>query len=456
MSQPPIRLDHRVPVTMLTGFLGSGKTTLLNRILGEQHGKRIAVIENEFGEVGIDHELVIGAEEEIFEMNNGCICCTVRGDLIRILGNLMKRRDRFDYILLETTGLADPGPVAQTFFMDEEVNKSFKLDAIVTLVDAHHIEQQLERSVEACEQIAFADVILLNKTDLVDTETLERIEARIKTMNNQATLHRTCDAELPLDAVLDVGGFDLDRALKIEPAFLEPEYPFEWGGIYKLSAGDYLLSLETGPDPSMKLSVHAIELSDESNDSASLLKLADMALRQYSMPTPVSEAGAIIEPAQRLYRLGLENTLNKFTLRIPKSGSYALFTEHLPEEFAMSLSRDANVLEAEATHEFKPDHVHDDTVGSVGISRNGDLDPVKFNTWLRELVAVSGNDIYRMKGVLSMIGEPKRYVFQGVHMLLDGRIDRPWGDEPRHNSLVFIGRNLDRAKLVSGFESCLT
>ena len=183
--------SRNIPVTILTGFLGSGKTTLLNRILKEEHGKRIAVIENEFGEVGIDQALVIDADEEIFEMSNGCICCTVRGDLIRVLGNLMKRRDKFDYVLVETTGLADPGPVAQTFFMDDEIRAEFALDGIVTLVDAAHIEQQLGRSDESTEQIAFADVLVLNKTDLVDDDALDRLEARLRDMNRMARVVRS-------------------------------------------------------------------------------------------------------------------------------------------------------------------------------------------------------------------------------------------------------------------------
>ena len=230
--------QDRVPVTVLTGFLGSGKTTLLNRILSEQHGKRIAVIENEFGEVGVDHQIVIGAEEEIFETANGCICCTVRGDLIRILGQLVKRRDKFDYVIVETTGLADPGPVAQTFFIDDDLREHFQLDAIITLVDAKHAERHLEEVRAASEQIAFADLVLLNKTDLVSEQDLARVERRIRAINRTAKLFRTQAATVPIDSVLNVGAFDLDRALAVDKGFLEPEYPCEWAGVFRFEKGE--------------------------------------------------------------------------------------------------------------------------------------------------------------------------------------------------------------------------
>ena len=216
-------MDTRIPVTILTGFLGAGKTTLLNRILTEQHGLRIAVIENEFGEIGIDHELVINTEEELFEMNNGCICCTVRGDLIRILGNLMKRRNQFDRILIETTGLADPGPVVQTFLADDEMQTKLMVDAVVTVVDARHILLHIDDSDEAKEQIAFADVILLNKCDLASAAELDALEKRLRGVNAMATIHRTVNAQIELPKVLDIGGFNLDHAMEIDPHFLEEE-----------------------------------------------------------------------------------------------------------------------------------------------------------------------------------------------------------------------------------------
>jgi G3E family GTPase len=314
----------RIPVTILTGFLGAGKTTLLNRILTEQHGLKIAVIENEFGEVGIDHELVINADEELFEMNNGCICCTVRGDLIRILGNLMKRKDKFDHILIETTGLADPGPVVQTFFVDEQIKEKLYVNGVVTLVDAKHILQHIDENDEAAEQIAFADVLLLNKCDLVSEADLVGLENRIRDVNALAVIHRTTRADIDITKVMDVGGFNLDRAMEVNPHFLESGH-----------------------------------------------------------------------------------------------------------------------------------HHHHSHISSVGIESPGDCDGKKLNDWLSKLVQEQGADIFRMKGVFAVKNQTDRVIFQGVHMLIDAANGGPWGERPRKNSLVFIGRHLDREALNAGFRSCL-
>ena len=371
---------QKVPVTILTGFLGSGKTTLLNRILSEEHGKRIAVIENEYGEVGIDQALVIDAEEEIFEMSNGCICCTVRGDLIRVLSNLMKRRDKFDYVLVETTGLADPGPVAQTFFMDEDISSEYALDGIVTLVDAFHIDQQLGRSDESTEQIAFADVVVLNKTDLASGEDLDEIETRIREMNRMTKIVRAENADVPIDTVLNLSAFNLDQALERRPTFLEPEYPFEWTGVYLVEPGNYKIQFDEGPDPSMSLVI----TTDQGSDDSGLKDNAEKCVRYYA------EDGKSILPDETIpmnthVELNLASGGSKsFDIIIDKPMQIGLYAQHTAEEFNIQLIKRGEdaVVSAVVERTWVAQHEHDDEVGSIAIEKDGDVDQEKLNKWL--------------------------------------------------------------------------
>lgn len=449
-------MTTKIPVTVLTGFLGSGKTTLLNRILTENHGQRIAVIENEFGEIGVDQDLVINADEEIFEMNNGCICCTVRGDLIRILGSLARRKDRFDRIVLETTGMADPGPVAQTFFVDDEIRDEFYLDGIITLVDARHITQHLDDSEEAQAQIAFADRIVLNKTDLVDSSTQRSLKNRLQGLNRMAEIMPAEMAVVALDKVLNVGGFDLNRALETNPAFLEPEYPFEWGGIYGLEPGSYRLELSQGPDPEMSAILIPLFTDNESGEK-DLQVIAETAFRYFSQEAKPLRDGEHMSPGTTLWELQLEQqTEFSFSVDIPAAGNYALFTQHTPEEFSASLKDSAGqTVKAASEHFFNAGHTHDDTVSSVAFEFGGSLDAEKFNAWMSVLLETQGVDLFRMKGILSIDGDDRRVIFQGVHMLLDSQPGAPWNNEPRNNRLVFIGRNLNRDYLQGGLKRCL-
>jgi len=344
--------SQKIPVTVLTGYLGAGKTTLLNRILSENHGKKYAVIVNEFGEIGIDNDLIIGADEEVFEMNNGCICCTVRGDLVRIMEGLMKRRGKFDAIIVETTGLADPAPVAQTFFVDEDVQKNARLDAVVTVADAKWLSDRLKDAPEAKNQIAFADVIVLNKTDLVTKPELAEVEARIRGINPYARLIRTERCKVALADVLDRGAFDLDRILEIEPNFLE---------------------VDDDHDHDHHHHHHHDHDHHDHHDHGHGLK-----------------------------------------------------------------------------------HYHDEDMQSLALKTDKPLDPARFMPWLQNLVATEGQKILRSKGILSFHDDDDRYVFQGVHMMLEGDHQRKWKDgEPRESRLVFIGRELPEQAIREGFEGCI-
>lgn len=348
-----------IPVTVLTGFLGAGKTTLLNHLLTQNHGYKCAIIINEFGEINIDNQLVVGVDEEILELNNGCLCCRVRGDLIKSLEGLINRQKRFDYVLIETTGLADPSPVVHTFKASDLADK-MRLDGIVTVVDARHLEKELHDSPEPAQQIAFADVILLNKTDLVSPDEADKVETRIRKINSLATLHRTQNS-------------------KIEPA-----------KIFNLKARELAAN--------------------------------------FSIPTPE-----------------------------PHSHDHDHDHDH---ECGPGCDHDHD---HDHHHEHGHDHHHhhdhghhDDAVTSFYLSDDRPLDLKKVEAWLTEIMREIGANLYRSKGILQIQGQAKRVVFQGVQTMFDAKPDRLWNvGEKKISQLVFIGKDLDEAKIRRGFAACI-
>jgi G3E family GTPase len=359
-----------IPVTVLTGYLGAGKTTLLNRILSEDHGKKYAVIVNEFGEIGIDNDLVVSSDDELFEMNNGCICCTVRGDLIQVLYKLLTKAQTFDAVIIETTGLAAPGPVIQTFLVDPHLQAHLTLDSIITLVDAVHIHQRLGDSLEAAEQIAFADQLIINKVEHVEEKRLHGIETALRVLNPFARIYKTSRCQVQLDAVIGRGSFDLSR---VEGLAMMAQAP---------------------------ASAH---VHDEHCDHC----------------------------VHRDHDHGHDH--------IHVHGEHC---GHGHDHHGHAHDED--------------NHIQAGGIRSVSLATDKALDLTRLEGWLGKLVTERGADILRTKGIFYILGYGRRYVFQSVHMLMEGDLQGPWSEgEARFSRYVLIGRNLDRETLRAGFEACI-
>ena len=437
-----------VPVTVLTGFLGSGKTTVLNHILAGKGKKRIAVIENEFGEVPIDNDLVITAKEELFELSDGCMCCTVRADLIRIMEDLGKRAGDFDHVILETTGLADPAPVAQTFFVEDGIKKTARLDNVVTVVDAKNVLRHIDESRACLDQIAFADTILLNKCDLVPAADLAAIEARLRGINALARIERITRGKVDAKSILDHGGFDLDRALESKPAFLQAEYPFAHAATFELEAGRYDLSVKECHDQPMGtiLVARGKPMRDLERDaSAALAQGVVLTIA----PQGTLKAGT---PAKLKITAKGKKT---FQMQVERPGPYVLFTQGSPKDFDIKLALGGKTRKPAEAVDYMAGHAHDQSVTSISLVETGTYNTEKLHKWLEAIAHESGDDLYRVKGILAVPASDKRYIVHGVHELIEGNHDRAWrADEARGAQMVFIGRNLDKKALAKGLHAC--
>ncbi|PNW83540.1 hypothetical protein CHLRE_05g234652v5 [Chlamydomonas reinhardtii] len=417
---PKADAKSKIPITVVTGFLGAGKTTLVNHILTANHGKKIAVIENEFGEVGIDDALVMESKEEIFEMNNGCVCCTVRGDLIRILNKLIKRKGKFDAILIETTGLANPAPVIQTFFVDDDIKDACLLDAVLTVVDAKHVTQHLDEEKpegvvnEAVQQIAFADKVLLNKTDLVSAEELHRLRHRIQHMNKPVEIIECVRSNVDVGRLLGINAFSLEKLLAMDPEFLE-----------------------TGEEHHHHHHHHGHDHGHDHHDHKCTESCKDGA-----------------------HDHSHDHDHDHKEHEGHKHEGEGHEGEHACTDKCKDGHHDHEHGEGHK-HKHHHDHKHDDRVTSVGFEIDGEMDMPKLNMWLSKLLQERGPDLYRSKGILAIKGSDDKHVFQGVHMLLQFSssaegVGRPWREgEKRLSKVVFIGKNLNRKELLEGLQSCL-